>query len=128
MEYAKDLSYASYSTYSSMALCVFPLKHTDSVIYADDNTLCAIANSLQADILKLVTDGSISFDWFTHDDRQDNPSKFHFIVTSSCAIQLTLRTVIVEHDDYQHIKLLVVNIDKKFDFMLVKYVERLVDN
>ncbi len=41
---------------------MFALKHTDPVNYADDNTLCAIANSLQQAIQKLVADGNISID------------------------------------------------------------------
>ncbi len=49
---------------------MFALNCTDPVNYADDNTLCAIANSLQEAIQKLVADGNISIDWFTHNDMQ----------------------------------------------------------
>ncbi len=41
---------------------MFALKHTDPVNYADDNTLCAIANFLQEAIQKIVADGNISID------------------------------------------------------------------
>ncbi len=43
---------------------IFALKHTDPVNYADDNTQCAIVNSLPEAIQKLVADGHISVDWF----------------------------------------------------------------
>ncbi len=107
---------------------MFALKHTDPVNYADDNTLCAVANSLQEAIQKLVADGNISIDWLTHNDMQANPSKFHFMVTDSSAIQLTLRAATIEQEDC--VKLLGVNINKKLDLssMSMKYVERLVDN
>ncbi len=93
---------------------LFALKHTDPVNYADDNTLCAIANSLQEAIQKLVAYGNISIDWFTHNGMQANPSKFHFMVTGSRAIQLTLRAATIEQEHC--VKLLVVNIHKKLDF------------
>ncbi len=87
---------------------MFVVKHTDLVNYADDNTLCAIANSLQKAIQKRVADGNI--DWFTHNDMQANPSKFYFIVIGSSAIQLTPRTATIEQEHC--VKLLGVNIDK----------------
>ncbi len=68
---------------------MFALKHTAPVNYADDNTLCGIANSLQEAIQKLVADGNISIDCFIHNDVQANPSKFHLMVTGCSAIQLT---------------------------------------
>ncbi len=107
---------------------MFALKHTDPVTYADDNTLCATANSIQEAIQKLVADGNISIDWFTHNDMQANPSKFHCMVTGSSAIQLTLRAATTEQEHC--VKLLGVNIDKKLDLssMSMKNVERLVDN
>ncbi len=40
--------------------------------------------------------------------------KFHFMVTGSNAIQLTLKAATIEQED--SVKLLGVNIDKKFDF------------
>ncbi len=45
---------------------------------------------------------------------QANPSKFHFMVTGSSAIQLTLMAATIEQEDC--VKLLSVNIDKKLDF------------
>ncbi len=69
-----------------MTFCI-ALKHNDPDSYADDNTLYAIANSLQEATQKLVTDGNISIESFTHNDMQANPSKFHFRVTGSSAIQ-----------------------------------------
>ncbi len=84
---------------------MFGLKHTDPVNYADDSTLCVIANSDQEAIQKLVADGNISMDWFTH--------KFHFTATGSSAIQLTLKVATIEQEDC--VKLLGVNIDKKLD-------------
>ncbi len=56
---------------------MFALKYTDPVNYADDNTLCAIANSIHEAIQKPIADGNISIDWFTHNDIQANSSKFH---------------------------------------------------
>ncbi len=107
---------------------MFALKHTDPVNYANNNTLCAFANSLQESIQKLVADCNISIDWLTHNDMQANPYKFHFMVTSSSTIQLTLRAATTEQEDC--VKLLGVNIDKKLDLssMSMKNVERLVDN
>ncbi len=72
---------------------MFTLKHTDPINYAYDNTLYVIANSFQEAIQKIVADGNISFDWFTYNDMQVNPSKFHFMVTHSSAILLTLKTL-----------------------------------
>ncbi len=43
-----------------------------------------------------------------------NPSKFHFMVTGSSTIQLTLRAATIEQEVC--VKLLGVNIDKKLDF------------
>ncbi len=93
---------------------IFSLKHTDPVNYADDNTLWAIANSLHEAIQKLVVDGNISVDWFTHNDMQANPSKFPFMVTGSSAIQLALKAATIEQEHC--VKLLGVNIDKKLEF------------
>ncbi len=75
---------------------MFALKHTDPVNYADDNTLCAIANSLQEARRKFVADGNISIHWFTHNDMQANPSKIHFMVRGSSAIQLRLWVATIE--------------------------------
>ncbi len=107
---------------------MFAPKHTDPVNYADDNTLCPIDNSLQEAIEKLVADGNISIDWFTHNDMQANPAKFYFMVTGSSAIQLTLRAATTEQEDC--VKLLGVNMCKKLDLssMSMKNVERLVEN
>ncbi len=93
---------------------MFALIHTDPINYANDNTLCAIANSLQEAIQKLVANGNIPIDSFTHNDMQVNPSKFHFMVTGINVIQLTLRAATIEQEDC--VKLLGVNIDKKLDF------------
>ncbi len=89
---------------------MFALEHTDPVNYADDNTLCAIANSLQEAIQKFVAYGNISIDRFIYYDMNANPSKFHFMVTSSSTIQLTLRAATIEQEDC--VKLLGVNIAK----------------
>ncbi len=52
--------------------------------------------------------------WFKHNDMQANTSNFHFKVTGSSVIQLTLRVATIEQEDC--VKLLSVNIDKKLDF------------
>ncbi len=88
--------------------------NNDPVNYADDNTLCAIAKSIQEAIQKLVADGNISIHWFTHNVMQANPSKFHFIVTGSSVIQLTLRAATIEQEVC--VKLLGVNMYQKLDF------------
>ncbi len=75
------------------------LKHTDPVNYAKSNTLCAIGNSFQDALQKLVADSNILIDWFTHNDMQANPSKFHFMVTGSSAIQFTLRDDAIKQED-----------------------------
>ena len=93
---------------------LFALKHTDPVNYADDNTLCAIANFLQDMIQKLVDDGNIAIDWFSSNDMQANPSKFQFMTFEDSNVVLTLRGVSIEQDDC--VKLLGVNIDRKLDF------------
>ncbi len=56
---------------------IFALKHTALVNYADDNTICAIANSFQEAIQKLVADGNIAIERFTHNDMPANTFKFH---------------------------------------------------
>ncbi len=45
---------------------------------------------------------------------QANPSKFHFMVTGSSTIQLTLRAATIKQEDC--VKLLGLNIDKMIDF------------
>ncbi len=88
---------------------MFALKHTDPVNYADDNTICAIANSLHEAIQKLVGDGNILIDKFIHNDMQADPSNFH--LWSQVVAQLTLRAATIEQEDC--VKLLGVSIDKK---------------
>jgi len=93
---------------------MFALKFTSPINYADDNTLCAISNSLQETIHKLVADGNISIDWYNNNDMKANPNKFQFLVTGGCSITLSIRGATIEQENY--VKLLGVNIDKKLDF------------
>ncbi len=92
---------------------MFALKHTDPVNYADGNTYvhCQLPSGSYPETCSRCY---ISIDWFTHNDMQANPPKFHFMVTGSSIIQLTLRAATIEQEDY--VKLLGVNIGKKLDF------------
>ena len=88
--------------------------------YADDNSLSCIAPTIDAVISNLQSDGNRAIKWFTDNGMQANPEKFQFMMISrdedsSRSLTLNDSTVIVSED---HVKMLGVLIDSKFNFSL----------
>ncbi len=92
------------------------LRHIDPVNCADDNTIFAIANSLQQAIQKPVADGNISNDWFTHNDMQISS----IFLWSQLERQFNYHKGVLQS---KTVYLRDVNINKKLESMSVKYVE-----
>ncbi len=61
---------------------MYILKHSITVNYADDNTLCANGETLGEALERVRQDTEAATDWFNNNKMQANPIKFQYMHTS----------------------------------------------
>ncbi len=61
---------------------MYILKHSITVNYADDNTLCAKGETLGEALERVRQDIEATIDWFDNNKMQANPIQFQYMHTS----------------------------------------------
>ena len=99
---------------------MFIFKKTSINNFADDNTLSAVANSIDKLVLDLEEDSKIAIDWFKGNHMIANPDKFKAIIINKkgneASIPLKINGDIINSEE--EVALLGVTIDNKLSFSI----------
>ncbi len=96
--------------------CMYILKDSIQVNYADDNTLCTKGERLREALERVRQDTEAAIDWFDNNKMQANPIKFQYMHTSKTeSIVFECKDIQIHPDEI--VKRLGIHIDNMLKFM-----------